>query len=87
MLGFTSVSQLQTMDLKKHSRNLNCLLNVSMSIPVKHLKSYCLHHADAPRLLMEQTNFKSSVGEEIHITCVVEGFPKPNVLWTRFVEV
>ena len=33
---------------------------------------------------LEQTIFKSLIGEEIHITCVVEGFPKPKVIWTRF---
>jgi len=36
-----------------------------------------------PRISLEQTNFKSSLGEEIHLTCVVEGFPKPTVLWRR----
>ena len=50
---------------------------------IKNIMSY----TDVPRLLLEQTNFKSSVGEEIHITCVVEGFPKPNVFWTRFAVV
>jgi len=36
-----------------------------------------------PRVALEQTIFKSLIGEEIHITCVVEGFPKPKVIWTR----
>ena len=44
------------------------------------LISECL---DGPVIEQEQTNIKTSAGEEIHITCIVNAFPPPQVTWTR----
>jgi len=36
-----------------------------------------------PVIEQEQTHIKTSTGEEIHITCIVNAYPPPKVTWTR----